>query len=50
MLQATCEWIYVYPQGIYDLMVYVKRKYKNPTIYITENGKRLIPYVSLFVF
>ncbi|MGJ2543740.1 family 1 glycosylhydrolase, partial [Salmonella enterica subsp. enterica serovar Paratyphi A] len=36
--QATCEWIYVYPQGIYDLMVYVKRKYKNPTIYITENG------------
>jgi beta-glucosidase len=36
--QATCEWIYVYPQGIYDLLVYVKRKYKNPSIYITENG------------
>ncbi|KAG5551597.1 hypothetical protein RHGRI_009867 [Rhododendron griersonianum] len=31
-------WIYVYPQGIYETMMYIKKKYKNPIIYITENG------------
>ncbi|KAF7119620.1 hypothetical protein RHSIM_Rhsim13G0229900 [Rhododendron simsii] len=36
--QASCGWIYVYPQGIYDSMMYIKKKYKNPIIYITENG------------
>ncbi|KAF7112517.1 hypothetical protein RHSIM_RhsimUnG0221200 [Rhododendron simsii] len=38
MLQASCGWIYVYPQGIYETMMYIKKKYKNPIIYITENG------------
>ncbi|KAJ6803992.1 beta-glucosidase 12-like [Iris pallida] len=32
------EWIYVYPQGIQDLLLYTKTKYNNPVIYITENG------------
>lgn len=36
--KASCGWIYVYPQGIYEIMMYVKKKYKNPVIYITENG------------
>ncbi|XP_058200437.1 raucaffricine-O-beta-D-glucosidase-like isoform X3 [Rhododendron vialii] len=36
--QASCGWIYVYPQGIYEVMMYTKKKYKNPIIYITENG------------
>lgn len=31
-------WIYVYPQGIHDLLLYTKSKYNNPVIYITENG------------
>ncbi|KAG5517682.1 hypothetical protein RHGRI_038163 [Rhododendron griersonianum] len=35
---ASCGWLYVYPQGIYEAMIYVKKKYKNPIIYITENG------------
>ncbi|KAK4397592.1 Beta-glucosidase 13, partial [Sesamum angolense] len=26
----------VYPKGLYDLLIYTKKKYKNPTIYITE--------------
>lgn len=29
---------YVYPKGLRDLLVYVKKKYNNPTIYVTENG------------
>ncbi|XP_010908033.3 beta-glucosidase 12 [Elaeis guineensis] len=32
------DWQYVYPQGIRDLLRYVKRKYNSPVIYITENG------------
>ncbi|KAL8542391.1 hypothetical protein ACS0TY_003310 [Phlomoides rotata] len=29
---------YVYPKGLYDLLVYTKEKYNSPKIYITENG------------
>ncbi|KAH7840410.1 hypothetical protein Vadar_016471 [Vaccinium darrowii] len=36
--QPGVDWIYVYPQGLYETMVYIKKKYKNPSIYITENG------------
>ncbi|XP_050211260.1 vicianin hydrolase-like [Mercurialis annua] len=32
------NWLYVYPKGIYHLMSYVRDKYKNPPIFITENG------------
>ncbi|KAL3516576.1 hypothetical protein ACH5RR_023478 [Cinchona calisaya] len=29
---------YVYPEGLTELLVYTKENYKNPIIYITENG------------
>ncbi|KAJ9685822.1 hypothetical protein PVL29_017759 [Vitis rotundifolia] len=32
------SWLSVYPSGIRSLLLYVKRKYNNPLIYITENG------------
>ncbi|XVF19215.1 hypothetical protein REPUB_Repub11eG0090400 [Reevesia pubescens] len=32
------DWIYVYPRGFRDLLLYIKEKYNNPLIYITENG------------
>ncbi|XP_019070593.1 beta-glucosidase 12-like isoform X2 [Solanum lycopersicum] len=35
---TALSWLYIYPRGIYDLMLYLKQKYKNPPIYITENG------------
>jgi beta-glucosidase len=28
----------VYPQGIYDLLMWIRKEYKNPAVYITENG------------
>ncbi|CAI9104136.1 OLC1v1002757C1 [Oldenlandia corymbosa var. corymbosa] len=30
--------LYVYPRGLTELLVYIKHKYKSPTIYVTENG------------
>ncbi|RWW59592.1 hypothetical protein BHE74_00033457 [Ensete ventricosum] len=37
--QAASSWLYVYPRGIRDLLLYTKSKYNNPVIYITENGR-----------
>ncbi|XP_048559668.1 beta-glucosidase 12-like [Triticum urartu] len=39
--QAASPWLYVYPQGLHDLLLFLKEKYHNPTIYITENGNIL---------
>ncbi|XLR35561.1 hypothetical protein HN51_044923 [Arachis hypogaea] len=36
--RAASDWIYLYPQGIEELLMYIKIKYNNPIIYITENG------------
>ncbi|XP_052188878.1 beta-glucosidase 12-like isoform X2 [Diospyros lotus] len=36
--QAASSWLCVYPKGFYDLLLYTKKKYNNPVIYITENG------------
>ncbi|KAM7273902.1 hypothetical protein ACFE04_028566 [Oxalis oulophora] len=36
--QAASEWLYVYPRGMRDLLLYTKYKYNNPVIYVTENG------------
>ncbi|KAM7502519.1 hypothetical protein LguiB_001423 [Lonicera macranthoides] len=35
---AASSWLYVYPKGIYDLLMYVKDKYCNPLVIVTENG------------
>ncbi|XP_004295228.1 PREDICTED: beta-glucosidase 12-like [Fragaria vesca subsp. vesca] len=35
---AASSWLLVFPQGFLDLLLYIKNKYNNPTMYITENG------------
>ncbi|GAV68235.1 LOW QUALITY PROTEIN: Glyco_hydro_1 domain-containing protein, partial [Cephalotus follicularis] len=30
--------IYIYPQGLEDLLIFMKNKYRSPKIYISENG------------
>ncbi|XP_014521892.1 cyanogenic beta-glucosidase-like [Vigna radiata var. radiata] len=43
------SWLYVYPKGIRELLLYTKEKYNDPLIYITENGVSELdePTVSL---
>ncbi|KAK3015482.1 hypothetical protein RJ639_005787 [Escallonia herrerae] len=36
--QAGSNWLYVYPKGVRLLLHYIRKKYNNPIIYITENG------------
>ncbi|RZC83661.1 hypothetical protein C5167_046447 [Papaver somniferum] len=36
--KSGSAWLHMYPQGLRSLLRYTKRKYKNPIIYITENG------------
>ncbi|MQK21913.1 glycosyl hydrolase family protein, partial [Escherichia coli] len=37
-LNVASDWLYVYPKGIQNLLLYTKEKYNNPLIFITENG------------
>ncbi|XP_022988091.1 beta-glucosidase 24-like [Cucurbita maxima] len=32
------SWLAVYPVGLKELLIHIKKNYKNPIIYITENG------------
>ncbi|KAJ6815482.1 beta-glucosidase 6 [Iris pallida] len=36
--KAASIWLYIVPQGMRSLMNYIKQKYNNPPVYITENG------------
>ncbi|XP_054812457.1 beta-glucosidase 24-like [Prosopis cineraria] len=36
--KAGSQWLYIYPPGIQYLLQYIKEKFNNPVIYITENG------------
>ncbi|KAJ3672944.1 hypothetical protein LUZ60_006318 [Juncus effusus] len=36
--RANSQWLYIVPNGIYGCVNYIKEKYNNPTIVITENG------------
>lgn len=36
--RAKSVWLYVVPQGLYDLLNWIKINYDNPTVIITENG------------
>ncbi|XP_048325874.2 vicianin hydrolase [Ziziphus jujuba] len=36
--RTDVSWLYIYPRGIQELLIYIKHKYKNPPVYINENG------------
>jgi beta-glucosidase/6-phospho-beta-glucosidase/beta-galactosidase len=37
-LQANSDWLYIAPFGMYGCVNYIKQKYGNPAVVITENG------------
>jgi hypothetical protein len=37
-MQMGNPWIYMYPNGLKDILMFMKNKYGNPPVYITENG------------
>ncbi|KAL6867357.1 hypothetical protein ACP4OV_015381 [Aristida adscensionis] len=39
--RANSLWLYIVPWGMRSLMNYVKQRYNNPLVYITENGKNV---------
>ncbi|WOK94142.1 beta-glucosidase 12 [Canna indica] len=36
--KAASDWLFIYPPGLRELLLYAKAKYNNPVMYITENG------------
>lgn len=36
--RAKSTWLYSVPSGLHDILVWIKNKYENPTVMITENG------------
>ncbi|XP_010413600.1 PREDICTED: beta-glucosidase 16 isoform X1 [Camelina sativa] len=35
---AGSDWLFIYPEGIRNLLLHAKTKYNDPILYITENG------------
>lgn len=35
---TACDWLYICPKGIHKLLCYIKQRYNDPPIVITENG------------
>ncbi|KAL8153862.1 hypothetical protein V2J09_011622, partial [Rumex salicifolius] len=40
------SWLYIYPKGLQDLLQYIKERYNDPFIFITENDSQRIRYHS----
>lgn len=38
--QAASHWLHIVPWGIRKLMIYIRDKYENPHVIITENGEK----------
>eukprot|EP00252_Welwitschia_mirabilis_P016498 TRINITY_DN3637_c0_g1_i5.p1 TRINITY_DN3637_c0_g1~~TRINITY_DN3637_c0_g1_i5.p1 ORF type:complete len:524 (+),score=34.51 TRINITY_DN3637_c0_g1_i5:57-1628(+) len=36
--KAASSWLYIYPQGLRELLLYTKTRYRNPPVFVTENG------------
>lgn len=37
--QTSADWLFICPEGFQDFLLYVKSKYQNPVILVTENGR-----------
>jgi beta-glucosidase/6-phospho-beta-glucosidase/beta-galactosidase len=37
--QTSSDWLFVVPSGMRKILGWIRERYNNPIIYITENGK-----------
>lgn len=37
-MKGHADWFYIVPNGLYDILIWLRDKYNNPKIVITENG------------
>lgn len=42
MIQTAVDWLFVYPQGMEKLVMYMKDRFNNTPVIITENGNRKV--------
>ncbi|KAJ8899192.1 hypothetical protein K2173_012368 [Erythroxylum novogranatense] len=35
---TSLSWLFIYPQGLQEFLMYIKDTYNNPKLYLTENG------------
>ena len=46
-MQAGSTWLNIVPFGIHKILNYIRIRYNNPIIYITENGMSLLPHTYM---
>lgn len=39
LVQTEVDWLYVYPPGLEKTVTYIKERYNNTPMFITENGQ-----------
>lgn len=50
MIQTDLDWLYIHPQGMEKMVTYVKERYNNTPMFITENGNlTIIPVTGVIV-
>ena len=47
IFQVASDWLHLYPRGFRKILLYAKKKYHDPLIFITENGKF---FLELFIY
>lgn len=47
-MQTAFSWFNIYPQGMEKTVTYVKDRYNNTPMFITENGKQARPSQVFF--
>jgi len=42
-MQTSLEWLFIYPKGMEKIVTYIKERFNNIPMFITENGEYIYP-------